>query len=416
MSANNSPFGRSSKIQRSPPSTPVPPNTGNENAQPTSARDQTSLDLVPTSEIQNWMSTIDKSLSEICSISTEGKLNSDQKLRIHNLCRKVSHGSANLAVLYQGLKAKALVNHCTLQTLQEKQDLSDSFRALKDSIDNTNRPATHALSFADMVKTSNKNEIRPNNLSSVAIYPKDQSKSSEETKNLVQKIINPEEMKLHVRALRKVKNGGVIISTDTKDDIEKLKLTFKNTSLNLTIDEPFKRRPRVVIVGVPSALRDQEVYSCLYEQNIADKFPELTRENFLASIKLSHKSGKKDAESCNYVIEVPAYMRRALISENRAFINWSSCPVRDFTTVTKCFKCHFYGHAAKTCKQSEPTCGHCSNLGHSDKDCLFKAEYPKCASCSLFKKPNGHITGDPDCPVRKMAERRYINSIDHGEG
>ncbi|XP_047995545.1 uncharacterized protein LOC125233535 [Leguminivora glycinivorella] len=302
-------------------------------------------------------------------------------------------------------------------SLEEKLDLSESFRALKNSIVSAtiSTSTTNAVSFADMVKTSNKKEVRPINFSSVAIYPKDQSKSSEETKNLVQKMINPEEMKLHVRALRKVKNGGVIISTDSKDDIEKLKSTFKSTSPNLTIDEPLKRRPRIILLGVPSAMREQEVYSCLYEQNIVDKFPELTREEFIASIKLSHKSGKKDLETCNYIIEVPANIRRALISQNRAFINWSSCLVKDFTTLTRCLKCHFYGHAAKTCRQPELTCGHCSNLGHSDKECPNKAEDPKCATCSLFKKQSHHQTGDPDCPVRKMAERRYINSIDYGE-
>ncbi|CAH0398105.1 unnamed protein product [Chilo suppressalis] len=44
-------------------------------------------EVVSTAEVQNWMKTIELCLSEICTISTEGKLNSDQKLRIHNLCR-----------------------------------------------------------------------------------------------------------------------------------------------------------------------------------------------------------------------------------------------------------------------------------------------------------------------------------------
>ncbi|XP_063391292.1 uncharacterized protein LOC134676842 [Cydia fagiglandana] len=306
---------------------------------------------IPTTpEIVNWMSQIEQSLNEICNISTEGKLNSDQKLRVSNLCRKVTNGVSSMAVLYQALKKVAYVNQAVTQALKEKQDLSNQLQALQEKIQSTAN-STNTPSFADMVKNSSKNLIQPKNLSSVAIYPTDKMKSSEETKNLVQKIINPEKMKLHVRAVRKVKNGGVIISTDSKDDITKLKEQVQNTSADLTINEPQKRKPRIVVVGVPSALQDQEVLNCIYEQNLADNLQDVSLEKFLTSIKLSHKSGKKNAETCNYVIEVPAHIRKFLISQNRVFVNWSSCPVRDFTIVTKCWSCHQYGHAAKSCKQ-----------------------------------------------------------------
>lgn len=399
-----SPFNRSALMRHSPPPSPAPAPSQPMEDPP---------EVVSTPELQTWMVTIEQCLNEVCAISSEGKLNSDQKIKIHNLCRKVNNGTSHMAVLYQSLKQKAIQAHTTIKALKENQDLSQRLQDLKHSIEESSNPLTGAVSFADMVKKSTNNFIQPNNFKSLAIYPTDKMKSSEETKNLVQKIIRPEQMKLHVRGLRKTRNGGVIISTDTKDDIEKLRQSKQLTTSGLTMDEPLKRKPRIVLIGVPASMPETEVFNCIYQQNLADKLQNTTLETFLASIKLSHKSGKRDAETCNYIIEVPAHIRKALIAKDRVFINWSSCPVRDFTLVTRCFKCQQYGHAAKSCREEAVTCGHCGVVGHALKDCTKKAEPAKCATCLHFKKPYNHKTGDADCPARKIAEKRYINSIDY---
>ncbi|KAJ8731623.1 hypothetical protein PYW07_004787 [Mythimna separata] len=264
-----------------------------------------------------------------------------------------------------------------------------------------------------MVKKGSNSFVRPNTFSSVAIYPRDNTKTSDETKNIVQKIVCPSEMKLKVRGVRKIGKGGLIISTETKEDLDKLKKTVQLASSGLTIDDPQKRKPRIIVLGVPASLAENEVFNCIYDQNLTDKLPTMTKEAFLTSIKLSHKSGRKDAENCNYIIEVPASIRKALIVQDRLFVNWTSCPVRDFTLVTRCYKCQQYGHAAKTCKVAAPTCGHCGEEGHTTQDCTKKADTPKCATCLRFKKPANHKTGDPECPAKKSAENRYINSIDY---
>lgn len=395
-------LNRNAGSTRSPP-TPITPVSS-------SATEE--LKAIPTPELQQWMSTIDQCLNDVCTIATDGKLNSDQKMRISSLCRKVSYGTSQLVVQYQSLKLKANQAQTSMIALQNQLDLTQSLRDLKSSIEVTSKPAPGS-SFADIVKKGENKFIQPSNISSVVIYPTDKKKSSEETKSLIQKIISPELMKLHIRGLRKTKNGGVIISTDSKDDIEKLKQYEHLINSGLTLDEPHKRKPRVVVIGVPIYMQESEVLNCLYHQNLADSLQDINLETFLASIKLSHKSGKKDAEFCNYVIEVSASIRKALITKDRIFIKWSSCPVRDFTLVTRCYKCQQYGHAAKTCREPTTTCGHCGGGGHSIKECPKTSEEPKCATCQHFKKPSNHNTGAAICPAKIMAEKRYINSIDY---
>lgn len=403
----DSPFNRSALTQRSPPPTPEPaPRV------PDRQKDSPPS-VVETAEIKKWLNNIQEALNEVCSISNEGKLNSEQKVKINTLCRKVGHGASQVALEYQSLAHKTIQIHSALLALKEKQDLSQQLQDLKQCIKDSPKPAPATVSFADVIKKGPNNFIPTSNANSIAIYHPDKSKSSEDTKALVQKIIRPEEMKLQVRGLRKIKNGGVIISTDTKEDIDKLKQSKQLSNFGLTLDDPQKRRPRIVVIGVPTSMQESEVLNCIFHQNIADKLQDLTLTSFLSSVKLSHKSGKRDAQTCNYVLEVPAVIRKALITKERIFINWSSCPVRDFTIVTRCFKCQQYGHAAKSCREEAVTCGHCGEVGHSIKECTKKGELAKCATCSKFKKPHNHNTGDLDCPAKKMAEKRYINSIDY---
>nr|XP_049706814.1 uncharacterized protein LOC126056783 [Helicoverpa armigera] len=376
------------------------------------AQDET-IEVFSTPEIQSWMSSIEQCLNEVSITVSEGKMNSEQKLRVTSLCRKVGYGVSQMAVQYQSLKHKALQNYATLQTLKENQDLASSLTEIKQELQDTlikHKP--ESTSFADMVKGT-KSLIRPHAISSVAIYPSDHTKTSEETKNLVQKIVCPEEMKLKVRGLRKTRNGGVIISTETKDDMLKVKETVERSTSALTVDEPQKRKPRIIIIGVPTDMAEKEVFKSIYDQNIVDKLPTLTKDTFLTSIKLSHKSGKRDADSCNYIVEVPASIRKVLVNQNRLYINWTSCPVHDYTLVTRCFKCQQYGHASKTCKSATSTCGHCGGEGHATQECSSKEEPPKCATCKRYKKPYNHKTGDSECPARKAAEYRYINSVDY---
>lgn len=406
-----SPFGRSQLLQRSPPPTPTQPLPPNDPKPPAPTENDLPTKIISTPEIQSWLVSIDTILNEVCTIVGDGKMNSDQKLRVSTLCRKVQSGTSQMAVLYQSLKAKTVQAHTTIQHLQDQQNVENSLQQFRELVETKLSPPENT-SYAGMVKKGT-DIVRPANLRSVAIYPSDKTQTSDDTKSLVQKIISPEQLKLHVRGLKKVKNGGVLISTENKGDIEKLKNSEKLASSGLKIEEPSKRRPRIAVIGVPVALTEKEVFECIYEQNLSDKLSNLTCDSFLECIKLSHKSGKRDLSTCNNILEVPASIRQVIINQSRIFINWTSCPVRDFTIVTRCFNCQQFGHAAKFCRETSPTCNHCGESGHSFKECSSKSSTPLCATCKRFKRKCDHPTGDVSCPARKHAEMNYINSIDY---
>lgn len=408
---DSSPFNRSTMTSRSPP-----PRRRYEE-EPPSTPTARIPEPVSTPEIQQWLNSIEQCLNEICNITGEGKLNTEQKLKVSTISRKVLGGVSHLAVQYQSLKQKYIsaqsVNQYLNEQISDTNLLENQIKELKESIESVPKVQTSAFSFADVVRKNNNVIVRPQNTPSITIYPADKEKSSEETKKIIQTIIKPDELKLHIRGMRKTKSGGVIISTQDKADLEKLKKSEQLKTSGFKVEDTTKKLPKIILLGIPSNIGDKEVYECIYEQNICEKCPQISRDRFISTVKLSHKSGKKDSNYCNYILEVPADIRRVLIQQERVYINWTSCPVRDFTMVTRCFKCQQYGHSAKYCREVDSICGHCGCAGHTIKECTKRDEPAKCATCRRFNKPSEHRTGEEQCPARKSAETRYLSLIDY---
>ncbi|XP_063538615.1 uncharacterized protein LOC134747870 [Cydia strobilella] len=237
-------------------------------------------ETVSTAEIQGWLTQIEMRLNEICTISGEGKLNTDQKLRISNLTKSVMGGVSQLAVQYQSAKMNYLLCHSQVKTLTQQRDYSTQLHELKQYLQEAPKTIEVTQSFADMVRTGKTSTVVPTKTSSIAIYPADKEKSSEDTKKLVQNLIKPEALKLHVRGMRKTKNGGVIISTDRKDDLEKLKASQQLQQSGLKLEDTAKRRPKIILLGIPTNMPEKDVFDCIFEQNILDPQPNFSRDVF----------------------------------------------------------------------------------------------------------------------------------------
>ena len=62
--------------------------------------------------------------------------------------------------------------------------------------------------------------------------------------------------------------------------------------------------------------------------------------------------------------------------------------------VTRCFKCHRFGHVIKDCKASQETCSNCGVQGHTKASC--NASQVVCVNCK-----GNHSAGYRGCPTRK---------------
>ena len=63
------------------------------------------------------------------------------------------------------------------------------------------------------------------------------------------------------------------------------------------------------------------------------------------------KSSNEKYQNC--VIEIFLRGRRYLLGCGRVYLGWTSCKVKDFVRVTRCYVCRRYGHTSKFCKSQK---------------------------------------------------------------
>lgn len=238
-------------------------------------------------------------------------------------------------------------------------------------------------------------------------------KSSEDTKKELMKTIDPKRSKIHVKNLRKIRDNGILIETETKYDLAKIAASSDLKERGFKIERPGKKEPRILIYDVQNSLGEQEIKDAIYEQN-PDLVENIEKSKFDMEFKLQFRVGKRREDFTNWVAEVTPDLRNRIRKMGRIYIEWQCCRIQDFIGLSRCYKCQGYGHIAKYCRQENSTCSHCAQDGHKESECQKKGEPAKCASCKRFKKPMDHSIFDKNCPAYKFALERTVSKTDYG--
>ena len=247
----------------------------------------------------------------------------------------------------------------------------------------------------------------------VAIYPRAGSsmKSSDATKETLVTSLAPAKEKLQIRGVKKISNNGVLVETATKEDMERVLKSDNLQAAGLVTGLPAKKKPRVIVYDVPNVLSESEFLTSLRQQNLNTSANEKPHD----AVRISHKTGSRNPETANIVLEVSPRTRESLLKQDRVYVGWHSLRVRDYLTVSRCYKCQSFGHVSKHCRAAKEVCGHCGGDGHAFKDCPKKNENPVCINCRRAMKPCDHSSRSPECPAYKFALSNLISKIDYGD-
>lgn len=228
------------------------------------------------------------------------------------------------------------------------------------------------------------------------------------TKENVCKNLNPSELGVGIKQIKEIKDGGILIKCNTKDEINKIRAEAdKKLHENYSIKTPTQKNPKIKIVDINEQMSDETILSSILSQN-----------EFLNHVDTSLKViiSKRMKTKYMAIIECDPISFNLIINKERLCVGWSVCRVFEYVSVLRCFKCGAYDHKASVCEAKEK-CLKCLKVGHSTKDC--DSDCVSCSNCiavntkySLNLKIDHNIF-DINCPSYQKRigfERRKIRN------
>lgn len=239
----------------------------------------------------------------------------------------------------------------------------------------------------------------------VLAYP-NKEQSSDETATQVKSNLERMSNDLRIHKLTNISKGGVVIQVQDEQQIAQIRAALETV---VEFREPKAKLPKLIIYDLPSEDTPEEVKERIYNQNFRDS--RITKQEFDGNTKMVFKTGPRDIEVCNWIVETTREIREQFIAAGRVFYQVHSCKVADYHVVTRCYKCQRYGHVSKYCKALQDVCSHCGKEGHRFRDCPDKQKDPLCCNCIRAKKgvqKAKHSVLSKDCPTFIGAKERSL--------
>jgi hypothetical protein len=244
----------------------------------------------------------------------------------------------------------------------------------------------------------------------ITLKAKDDTLSPEQIKLQLKKNINPTDIKVGIKAVKILRNRGIIIEADSEEGINSLSSEI-NTKLGerLEIIKHKLRKPRLIIYNISEEVTPENVVAIIKAQN-----PGIITNGEDTETKFRYKTRKG---RFNIVMEVGPKTRMQIL-QSKLKIGWEIYNVADYLNSIKCYKCSRYSHKHDECR-GEETCPHCAST-HKMKECTATASEHKCMNCTTYNRYNkkekineSHTALSKDCPSLKAGLTRFKNNIEY---
>lgn len=263
------------------------------------------------------------------------------------------------------------------------------------------------------------NAVKKQNKEVIIVKPKDSHQSSENTKKAIEEKIDPCSLGegIGVSKLKYIREGGVAIkyNEDGNKNVQKVCDNIKSSlGQGYEVKVPEKKNPRIVIFNIHSKeLEDEDgLINKLITQNTINTEPSI-RE-----IKIVHKYQSRKG-MINVIFQVDKQSYECIRRKEKISIGWKACFYKDSLNVRQCFNCWKFGHIAKDCKNTKPTCQVCAGE-HQEKDC--RSRNVCCVNCKyaleVLKIPNldcNHRAYDRKCETYKRVIEQLQERINYPE-
>lgn len=232
--------------------------------------------------------------------------------------------------------------------------------------------------------------------------------TSEEVIAKIKKTINVRDTGLQISKFRKVKDQRVLIGSERKEDIDRIKETLENYKFKVETKE--NKDPLIILRNVTASNTDEQILQAIEKQNneLLDAIP--TEEY---RIKFRHRRKARNPTENHIVLQVSPKVWRALTTAGRIYVDFQRVAVFDLSPLVQCSRCLSFGHGKKWCTESVDLCSHCAGP-HMRTECpsLLAGEEPTCRNCQQAKcHRTDHNAFDMHCPVRKKWDALARSSV-----
>lgn len=253
----------------------------------------------------------------------------------------------------------------------------------------------------------------------VVISPKDEEiiKDSEQTLKLAQETVNTKSLKVGVNRIKKIRTKGVVLELRNEEECKIMVSSIENSNHQLKAYIPRKRNPRVIIHGIEVNFPDNELIESIVEQNPSIK-QALTGDD---DMRLLFARKTRNGNAKYAVVEVTPAIYRNLMNCVKIYVGFSSCKVKEYVSVIRCYKCLGFGHFSTDCNK-EQCCSHCSEV-HGVNSC--PRTRIECVNCKLQNQRNStrnqqerlntqHLATSLDCPIYQKIYNIIKSKINYG--
>jgi hypothetical protein len=244
-------------------------------------------------------------------------------------------------------------------------------------------------------------------------------KSNKETTNVkeqIQKNVEVSKLGIGVSGMKRISNGGIIISCQKKEHMNKLKNEIIKTNQDFVVHDVERRNPCMIFKNVEQMYDKQSFKEDILLQNERIKTLCESGKN-LFNVKAELKTKKNNK---NFIVDVTPMMRKLLLDEEKVNLGFYRIKVEDCNPLMQCFHCLRYGHTAKRClsDMKPPTCLHCAGE-HKSTECNKLTEQPQCVNCKerndkfQTKLNINHRANQDECVTRKQMLQRSRQRVNY---
>lgn len=218
------------------------------------------------------------------------------------------------------------------------------------------------------------------------------------TKKDVVKYVNTKDLQLGIQKVFDLKNGGIKIQCESKEDVDRLKKeALEKMGDDYEMKTQDKKNPKIKIIGLEENYNKEELKNSIKSQNNT-----ITENSKIEVIVIKQMKTRFMA-----IMEVDPETFKAVMKSGHLLVDLSVCSVFEHVDVLRCFKCTGYHHTNKNCTNKSSFCIKCGLTGHFSQNCNTDPKDFCCPNCceanEKFKLsfPINHGPFNRECSILK---------------